>query len=60
MLTECVVVRLRSNADGEPYEVHFTAQGRQYACPLYAFQPRTESWYADAQPVSDAQAAVAV
>jgi hypothetical protein len=60
VLSECAVVRLCSNVEGEPYEVHFHAQGRQYACPLYAFLPRTDAWYGEVQSVAEDRAAIAV
>jgi hypothetical protein len=47
MLTDCRVVCDRALIDDEPYQVFFSAQGREFACPLYAFQPRTECRLAD-------------
>jgi hypothetical protein len=49
VLTECKVVCDHSAERSEPYQVHFRAGGREYACPLYAFQPRTECWSEEAE-----------
>jgi len=59
VLTDCVV-RRGSVAGVEPYEVCFHADGRQYACPLYAFQPRTEAWCIETQSTTADHAAIAV
>ena len=33
-----------SRVEGDdPYLVHFESGGRQYTCPLFRFQPRTET-----------------
>lgn len=44
VLTECEVVCHHAGEECEPYQVHFSTEGREYVCPLYAFQPRTECW----------------
>jgi hypothetical protein len=33
----------RNHEDGEPYVVEFQFSGRLYSCPLFRFQPRTQS-----------------
>ena len=33
----------RNGEGGEPYVMEFRYSGRQYSCPLFRFQPRTES-----------------
>jgi hypothetical protein len=37
----CRIVRNDAPGD-EPYVVEFDFSGRRYACPLFAFQPRTQ------------------
>ncbi len=35
---------LRNDASGaEPYVVEFDSAGRRYSCPLFTFQPRTQT-----------------
>ena len=54
VLHDCKVVR-NGQAD-EPYQVHFMAEGNQYTCPLYQFQPRTECWTGEAHRPQAAEA----
>jgi len=42
VVPEWKIVRTDSAAD-DAYQVHFRLHGREYSCPLYAFQPRTAS-----------------
>ena len=35
--------RIQPAAGLEPYLMEFHSSGRQYACPLYSFQPRTQT-----------------
>jgi hypothetical protein len=35
--------RIQLFAEVEPYVMEFHSSGRQYACPLFSFQPRTET-----------------
>jgi len=32
-----------ATSEREPYEMEFEVSGRRYTCPLFRFQPRTES-----------------
>jgi len=48
VLSGCRVERHDDPADGtEPYLVHFAVGGHSYTCPLFAFQPRTQSLTAE-------------
>ena len=60
LLSECSVVRQQSSEGIEPYLVHFAAGGRQYCCPLYIFQPRTEAISPESADLQRAASAVAV
>jgi hypothetical protein len=53
-------VRQQSSEGIEPYLVHFAAGGRQYCCPLYIFQPRTEAISPESADLQRAASAVAV
>jgi hypothetical protein len=35
--------RIQLFAELEPYVMEFHSCGRQYACPLFSFQPRTQA-----------------
>ncbi|MGD0777133.1 MAG: hypothetical protein ABSC05_30300 [Candidatus Solibacter sp.] len=41
ILSACRIVRSLAPG-GEPYVVEFDFAGHRYACPLFAFQPRTQ------------------
>jgi hypothetical protein len=60
LLTDCKVVCDRASIEDEPYQVLFSVQGREFVCPLYAFQPRTECRLADAEQSTHQTTAVAV
>lgn len=54
------VVRQTLADSEEPYLVHFTLGERNFTCPLYAFQPRTASFLAEAADTMCSPSAVAV
>ena len=60
VLSDCQVLCDRASEETEPYQVLFHALGRAFACPLYAFQPRTECRLTDAEPSAEPQTALAV
>jgi hypothetical protein len=46
MLSGCRIQpngRMQLFAEIEPYVMEFHSRGRQYACPLFSFQPRTQT-----------------
>ena len=50
VLTGCRI--LRNHAPGaEPYVVEFQSAGERYSCPLFLFQPRTQSLAPPLDPV---------
>ncbi len=49
-LSGCHIVRAAAPG-GEPYLMAFEFAGRQYSCPLFSFQPRTESFVPIPDPV---------
>ena len=64
ILSACRILRgvlrnLPNDAAGaEPYVMEFRCDGHRYTCPLFAFQPRTQSLtgVVEAEPVDDAVA----